>query len=167
MKKLAGVLIGVAALMAPSAFAELKIAVINYAQAISQAEEVVEALEVLQAELQPEQDEIRGEQQALLEQREKLATDADILSDEDKQSIASEIDSRTFDLEQQVERFNRNLQRRQQEIQQRMIPKAQAVVADLVAIEGYDFVMERTTLVHVNAKHDITRKVTEKLNEKR
>ena len=47
-----------------------------------------------------------------------------------------------------------------------MAPKLNAVLDDLVEIEGYDLVLQRGGLLYVNIKHDITRRVTEKLNEK-
>ena len=46
-----------------------------------------------------------------------------------------------------------------------MAPKVQAIVNDLVEIERYDFVFERRTVAYANPRHDITAKVTEKLNE--
>ena len=41
------------------------------------------------------------------------------------------------------------------------------MLKDLIELEGYDLIMERANLRYVNSKHDITRKVTEKLNENR
>ena len=47
-----------------------------------------------------------------------------------------------------------------------MGPKVQAIVNDLVEVERYDLVFERSNVGYVNPRHDITAKVTEKLNER-
>jgi len=56
---------------------------------------------------------------------------------------------------------------RRQELLQQMVPKIDAVLKDLIELEGYDLIMERANLRYANSKHDITRRVTEKLNERR
>ena len=55
----------------------------------------------------------------------------------------------------------------QQAIFQQISPKYQKVIQDLIEIEGYDMIMERGSLLYANSKHEITRKITEKLNENR
>ena len=45
-------------------------------------------------------------------------------------------------------------------------PQDEELREDLIELEGYDMIMERSQLRYVNSKHDITRRVTEKLNEK-
>ena len=41
-----------------------------------------------------------------------------------------------------------------------------AVLKDIIDLEGYDVVMDRQAFLYVNPKHDITRKITELLNDK-
>ena len=47
-----------------------------------------------------------------------------------------------------------------------MAPKFEAVLKDLIDLEDYDAVLPRQTLLWINPRHDITRRVTEKLNER-
>ncbi len=80
----------------------------------------------------------------------------------------NEIESKQADLQFQANKLRKEFNDRQQEIVSQMVPKLDAVLKDLVEIEGYDFILNKNqqTVLYVNTKHDITRKVTEKLNEK-
>ena len=71
-----------------------------------------------------------------------------------------------MDFEFGANKLQKELQDRQQDVIRDMAPKLDAVLQDLIEIEGYDVVLQRRGLLYVNSKHDITRKVTEKLNEK-
>ena len=71
-----------------------------------------------------------------------------------------------MDFEFGANKLQKELQDRQQDVIRDMAPKLDAVLQDLIEIEGYDVVLQRRGLLYVNPKHDITRKVTEKLNEK-
>ena len=64
-------------------------------------------------------------------------------------------------------KLQKEAQDRQQAIFQQIGPKYQKVIQDLIEIEGYDLIMDRNSLIYANSKHEITRKITEKLNENR
>ena len=120
----------------------------------------------IQQDLEKDRDELQalGEQiQALQEQLEK---DAEILGDEEKRRINKDIEDKRLDFEFGANKLQKELQDRQQEILRQMAPKLDAVLKDLIEIEGYDVVLQRSGLLYVNTKHDVTRKITEKLNEK-
>ena len=80
----------------------------------------------------------------------------------------NDIESKQADLQFQANKLRKEFNDRQQEIVSQIVPKLDAVLKDLVEIEGYDFIFNKNqqTVLYVNTKHDITRKVTEKLNEK-
>lgn len=154
-------------LASPVAVAELKIAVLDTQRAIAQTAEATEFLEDAQNELQEEQNEISslGEEiQALQEQLEK---DGEIMSPTEQRRIQNDIEDRQLDAQYLVNKLQKELNDKQQELLQIMAPKLNAVLEDLIALEGYDLIMERGGLRYVNPKHNITRRVTEKLNEKR
>ncbi len=66
-----------------------------------------------------------------------------------------------------VNKLQKDVQDRRQDLMQQMAPKIDAVLQDLIEAEGYDLILQRGNLLYADSKHDITRKVTEKLNEKR
>ena len=166
VKGLAVMLAAACALGAVDASAQLKIAVLNVQRALGESEEAKALADEIQQDLQKDQDELQalGEEiQALQEQLEK---DAEILGDDETRRINKDIEDKRLDFEFGANKLQKELQDRQQEILREMAPKLDAVLKDLIEIEGYDVVLQRSGLLYVNSKHDITRKVTEKLNEK-
>ena len=54
---------------------------------------------------------------------------------------------------------------KQHEILQAMAPKYEKVLNDLIQIDQIDLILSPNQLQYANPKHDISRRVTEKLNE--
>ena len=124
---------------AGAAAAELKIAVLDQLQALN--DEIV----------------------ALSEQLQK---DAEVMSPAEQRRMQKEIEDKQIDLQFLGNKLQKEVNDRRQELLQQMVPKIDVVLKDLIELEGYDMIMERGSLRYVNSKHDITRRVTEKLNEK-
>ena len=166
--------VGVAVLAAPVAtaqaeaaqVAQLKVAVVNTVQAIQQSEEATAFTEQLQQELAPEQAELQGLQQEINELRQRVQDEGDVMSADEQRKVARDIENKQIDLEFRAQKLQKDVQDRQQELIQVMGPKVQAIVNDLVEVERYDLVFERSNVGYVNPRHDITAKVTEKLNER-
>jgi outer membrane protein len=155
-------------LSAGSAYAEIKVASLDVLRAISDSEEAKTLFTTVQQELQDDQDALTVLQGEIASLREKLAKDSEILSDSEQRRLVNDIESKQADLQFQANKLRKEFNDRQQEIISQMVPKLDAVLKDLVEIEGYDFILNKNqqTVLYVNTKHDITRKVTEKLNEK-
>lgn len=151
-----------------NSYGQLKIAVVNATQAIFESEEAQEEMTVTQAELKPEQERLQGLQEEITELTDRLQTDAEIMSDLEKSELQNEIDDKKLDLNFNVERFQRRIDDERNKILQQLGPKFNAVLGDLIDIEGYDLVVNFNPQIHlyVNPKHDITRKVTEMLNDR-
>lgn len=166
--------VGVVGLAAPVAaaqdeaaqFAQLNVAVVNTVQAIQQSEEATAFTEELQQELAPEQTELQGLQQEINDLRQRVQDEGDVMSADEQRKVARDIENKQIDLEFRAQKLQKDVQDRQQELIQVMGPKVQAIVNDLVEVERYDLVFERSNVGYVNPRHDITAKVTEKLNER-
>ncbi|MCY3810952.1 MAG: OmpH family outer membrane protein [Gammaproteobacteria bacterium] len=146
--------------------AQLKVAVVNTVQAIQQSEEAQAFTANLQQELAPEQTELQGLQQEIADLRQRVQDEGDVMSADEQRKVARDIENKQIDLEFRAQKLQKDVQDRQQELVQVMGPKVQAIVNDLVEVERYDLVFERSNVGYVNPRHDITAKVTEKLNER-
>ena len=146
--------------------AQLNVAVVNTVQAIQQSEEATAFTEQLQQELAPEQTELQGLQQEINDLRQRVQDEGDVMSADEQRRVARDIENKQIDLEFRAQKLQKDVQDRQQELIQVMGPKVQAIVNDLVEVERYDLVFERSNVGYVNPRHDITAKVTEKLNER-
>ena len=166
MRWAAALVFGALATTGQSIAAELKIAVVDTAQAIQQSMEATAFAKKLEQRLKPQSDELKKLQDEIATLEKNIADEGDVMSDSDKRTIAQDIESKRIDLEFGAKKFQKELQDRQNELLQEMVPKVRVIVNDLVQVERYDFVFERGNVGYVNPRHDITAKVTEKLNER-
>ncbi len=160
---LLGFCLGVAGI----ASAELKIAVIDTQRALVSSEEAKALLEQAQAELQKDEEEVTALGTEIQQLQGKLETDGEVMSPSEQHKAQKAIEDKQIDYQFLVKKLQKALEDRRQDLFQVMLPKVDAVVKDLIALNGYDLILERANLRYVNSKHDITRRVTEKLNEKR
>jgi outer membrane protein len=152
---------------AGSAAAELKIAVLDTQRALVESEEAQALLAQAQKELQTEQEALQALGEEILALQEKLQTDAEIMSPTEQNKLQKDIEDKQIDYQFLGNKLQKKVNDRRQELLQQMVPKIDVALKDLIELEGYDLIMERSNLRYVNTKHDITRRVTEKLNEKR
>ncbi len=153
-------------LLAGPAAAELKIAVLDTQRALVESEEAKQLLAQAASELQTEESEVKKLGEEIVAIQERLQTDAEVMSPSEQRKLQKDIEDKQIDYQFRVNKLQKEVNDRRQELLQQMVPKIDAVLRDLIEVEGYDMIMERSQLRYVNTKHDITRKVTEKLNEK-
>ena len=151
---------------AGSAAAELKIAVLDTQRALVESEEAQALLAQAQQELQAEQDQLQALNDEIVALSEQLQKDAEVMSPAEQRRMQKDIEDKQIDLQFLGNKLQKEVNDRRQELLQQMVPKIDVVLKDLIELEGYDMIMERGSLRYVNSKHDITRRVTEKLNEK-
>jgi outer membrane protein len=151
---------------ATSAAAELKIAVLDTQRALIESEEAQALLAQAQQELQAEQDQLQALNDEIVALNEKLQKDGEVMSPAEQRKLQKDIEDKQIDLQFLGNKLQKEVNDRRQELLQQMVPKIDVVLKDLIDLEGYDMIMERGSLRYVNSKHDITRRVTEKLNEK-
>lgn len=166
-KKLALTLFPLVLLAAIPAAAELKIASLDVQRAIGESEEAQVAVEKLQQELGGEQEALQALNTEITGLQERLRKDGEVLSETEKRKLQKDIEDKQIDYQFQVNKLQKALNDRQQDIIGAMAPKLDAVLKDIIAVDGYDLIVHRQNVLYVNSKHDITRRVTEKLNEKK
>ena len=167
IKKLANWSLFTLMLAAGTVAAELKIAVLDTQRALVESEEATALLAQAEKELQEEQQEVTGLRDEIEALQQRLQTDGEVMSAAEQRKVQKDIEDKQIDFQFLVNKLQKEVQDRQQDIFQQMVPKIDKVLKDLIELEGYDLIMERANLRYVNSKHDITRKVTEKLNENR
>lgn len=167
MRRVLTVLVACAAfVLAPAAMAELNIAVVDVNEAVSQTQEAREFLARVQEELQPDQERIRELTAEKSRIEERVERDGEVLSDAERLSLSEEYDRITSDLQYRAETYQKALNRRRNELLRQMGPRVQAALDDLVALEGYDLVVPVGAVIYANPQHDITVKLTERLDER-
>ena len=160
-------LLGLCLSIATFSAAQLKIAVLDTQRALVSSEEATTLREQMQAELKKEEDAVNALGEEIQQMQERLKTDREVMSPTEQRKAQKDMEDKRLEYEFLVNKLQKELEDRRQELLQNMLPKVDAVLKDLIELEGYDLIMERGNLRYVNSKHDITRRVTEKLNEKR
>ena len=149
----------------PAALAEVKIAIVDVQGAILQSEEAKRLLQQIQDEFKGEEDEIRQIQTDAAAMMERLQKDAEVMSDVEKRRIQQQIESKNNDFVFFRQKLQRQVEERQQELFAGINGKVQKAVEELVKSDDYDLILPRQAALYVNPVYNITRKVTEKLNE--
>lgn len=151
------------------AHGQLKIAVVDPTVAVLESDEAQELMSEAQKELLPEQERLQELSAEIDELRNRRQTDNEIMSETEKADMDREIEDKQLDLNFGAERFQRRINDERNLIFEQLGPKFQAVLTDLIELEGYDVVFNgnQQIVFYVNPKHNITRKVTERLNDRR
>ena len=147
------------------AYAEMKIVVLDSVRAILETEEAKVLIEAAGKEMEPEQEEVRGmaeQRQALIE---KLRKDGEVMSNAEKAQTQREIEDLEVELQFETQKLQKAVNDKRQEILVALAPKFEKVRTDLIQIEGYDMIVAPNALVYANPKNDITKKITERMNE--
>jgi len=167
IRKLYVMLVPALLLVSAGAAAELKIAVLDTQRALLESAEAQELMETAQFDLEGDQNRVNALGQEIRTLQEQLQKDAEVMSPAEQRKRQKEIEDKQIEYQFLVNKLQKDVQDRRQELLQQMAPKIDAVLKDLIEVEGYDLIMQRGSLLYANSRHDITRKVTEKLNEKR
>jgi len=154
-------------LVAGSAFAELKIAVIDTQRALLESEEARALMQTAQSDLQGDQTQLQSLGQELQKLREQFQKDAEVMSETDRRSRQKEIEDKQIEAEFLSNKLQKAVNDRRQELGRQMVPKLEAVLKELTDAEKYDVILERGSLLFADPKHDITKRVTDMLNAKK
>ncbi|NBC22649.1 MAG: hypothetical protein GVY21_04145 [Gammaproteobacteria bacterium] len=167
IRKLYVMLVPALLLVSAGAAAELKIAVLDTQRALLESAEAQELMQTAQFDLEGDQNRVNALGQEIRTLQEQVQKDAEVMSPAEQRKRQKEIEDKQIEYQFLVNKLQKDVQDRRQELLQQMAPKVDAVLKDLIEVEGYDLILQRGSLLYANSRHDITRRVTEKLNEKR
>ena len=153
------------AFAAPSAFAEVKIAVVDVQAAILNSEEAKRLLAQIQEEFKAEEEKIRQIQTEAAVLYERMQKDAEVMSEAEKRRVQQQIESKNNDFVYNRQKLQRLIEERQQELFAGIDQKVQKAIEELVKSDDYDLIVPRQAALYVSELYNITRKVTEKLNQ--
>ena len=148
-----------------AATAEVKLAFVDVDRAVASSESAQKLLQQLQDEFASDQEtieKIQTEATALLQ---KMQKDSDVMSEDEKRRVQQEIESLNNDFVYQRQKLQKEVAARQQELFAGTDVKVRNAIEELVRDNDYDMILPRATALYVGDLYDITRKVTEKLNE--
>ncbi len=153
--------------MSAGAYAELKIAVLNTQRAVIESDEAKRMIEKIRSELDRDESTVRALGEEIQKATARLQKDGDTLSSSEKRRLQKEIEDKQIDYQFQVNKLQKEVNDRQQEIFAALAPKVDTVLKEMIEKEKYDMIVQRSNLLYIKQEFDITRQVTENLNKKR
>lgn len=154
-------------LVAGSAFAEMKIGVINVQRAIGDTNEAKALLAKLHTDYKKDEDALRALNTEITQMQEKFVKDGDVMSDTEKGKMQKTVEDKQRDLQFQADKLQRIFQEKQQDLLGQMGPKLEAVLKDIVAKDKYNLIVHKQNVIYSDPQFDITSQVTEALNAKK
>jgi outer membrane protein len=165
IKKLAQLAMVSVLLCANTAFAEMNIVVLDSVRAILESDEAKVLADAANKEMEVEQSELRTLAESMQSLNSKLQTDGEVMSDAEKRKVQKDIEDMQIELQFGSQKLQKEVQDKRQEILQALAPKFDKVLKDIIQVDQIDLIVSPQALQYANSKHDITRRVTEKLNE--
>jgi outer membrane protein len=150
---------------ASSFAADMNIVVLDSVRAIMGSDEAITLAEAVNKELEGENDELRVLAQEMQDLNRRLQTDGEVMSNTEKRKIQKDIEDIQIDLQFRAQKLQKEATDRRQEILEALRPKFEVVLNDIIQVDQIDLILAPQALQYVNPKHEITRRVTEKLNE--
>ena len=144
IKKLANGSLFFLMLAAGTVAAELKIAVLDTQRALVESEEATALLAQAEKELQEEQTEVTSLRDEIEALDQRLQTDGEVMSAAEQRKVAKDIEDKQIDFQFLVNKLQKEVKDRQQDIFQQMVPKIDKVLKDLIELEGFQFELGRT-----------------------
>ena len=165
IKKFAQLAVVSMLLGASIAHAEMNIVVLDSVRAILESDEAKVLADAANKEMEVEQTELRAMAESMQALNTKLQTDGEVMSATEKRKLQRDIEDIQIDLQFRSQKLQKEVQDRRQEILQTLAPKFDKVLKDIIQVDQIDLILAPNALQYANTKHDITRRVTEKLNE--
>ena len=162
--KLLSTLAVVLVMTAPAASAEMNIVVLDPVRAILESDEAKVLAEAANKEMEPEIEELRVAAEEFQALQAKLQKDGEVMSESERRKGIKDLEDMQTDLQFGQQKLQKQTQDKRQEILQVMAPKYEKVLNDLIQIDQIDLISSPNQLQYANPKHDISRRVTEKLN---
>lgn len=159
------VVLGLGVIASTTAIAEVKLAFVDVDRAVASSEAAKELLTQLQGEFSTDEDTIKSIQTDAAALLQRLQKDGEVMSEDEKRRLQQEIESLNNDFVYQRQKLQKEVAARQSELFAGTEVKVRKAIEELVLENDYDMILPRAAALYVGELYDVTRKVTEKLNE--
>lgn len=150
---------------AQAADAPLKVAVLDMARALFESEIAKEVDTQFSQQTATDQQKVRDLATQAQSLQQQLQQDGEAMSDDQKQKLASDIESIGVQYQYLVQKLQQQQQQLQQQFQQAYAPNLIQAIQAVVEEDGYDLVLRAEAALHFRTAYDITSKVTARLNQ--
>ena len=151
--------------VAPAASAQMRVAVVDTQRAVMETEDGLRLQATLKKLFDSRQRELDKKQEDLQKEREDIEKQREVLS---KAALAKRIDKWQREMAQLQTVFvdyNKELQKKQNELTQPIFQKAMGIIRRLATQEGFDVVVDKQAVPYVRSDLDVTDRVITLYNQ--
>ena len=167
MRKLTQFVLITAALMASPAFADMKIAVLNYQMALLESDAAKQYAVDAEKKFGPQLSKLRALESDAKALQDKLVNGGSKLSKSERDKAEDDFKQKARDFQFQSKELNEAKAVADRDMLKQLKPKLDGAVEEVIKKGGYDLVLERGAVIDVKPQYDITRQVIERMNQAR
>ena len=161
------VLVSAALLAATPALAEMKVAVLNYQMALLESDAAKKYAVDAEKKFGPQLNRLKGLESDAKRIQDRLVKDGEKMQQAERERLELEFKQKARDFQFQSKELNEAKALADRDMLQKLKPKLDKAVEEVIKQGNYDLVLERGAVVDVKPQFDITRKVIERMNQSR
>lgn len=167
MRKLTQAVLFAAALVSMPAFAEMKVAVLNYQMALLESDAAKKYAVDAEKKFGPQLNRLKTLESDAKRIQERLMKDGEKMQTSERERLELEFKQKARDFQFQSKELNEAKAIADRDMLQQLKPKLDKAVEEVIKRGNYDLVLERGAVVEVKSQFDITKQVIERMNQLR
>lgn len=167
MRKLTQLVLLTAAFVAAPAFADMKIAVLNYQTALLESDAAKRYAVDAEKKFGPQLNRLKTLESDAKRIQDRLVKDGEKMQQAERERLELEFKQKARDFQFQSKELNESKAVADRDMLQQLKPKLDKAVEEVIKNGSFDIVLERGAVVDVKPQYDITRQVIERMNQQR
>ncbi|RWU25214.1 hypothetical protein DM813_05675 [Pseudomonas alkylphenolica] len=167
MRKLTQLAVLAATLVATPAFAEMKVAVLNYQMALLESDSAKKYAVDAEKKFGPQLTKLKNLESSAKAIADRIRAGGDKMAQPERERLELEYKQKARDFQFQSKELNESKAVADREMLKQLKPKLDGAVEEVIKKGGFDLVLERGAVIDVKPQYDITRQVIERMNQSR
>ena len=167
MRKLTQLVLVGAALLATPAFAEMKIAVLNYQMALLESDVAKKYASDAERKFSPQLTKLKTLESDAKRIQDRLVKGGDKMPQAERELLELDFKQKARDFQFQSKELNESKAVADREMLKQLKPKLDSAVEAVIKAGNYDLVLERGSVVEVKPQYEITSQVIGRMNQQR
>ncbi|PWB34584.1 hypothetical protein DCO48_05415 [Pseudomonas sp. SDI] len=167
MRKLTQLAVLAATLVATPAFAEMKIAVLNYQMALLESDAAKKYAVDAEKKFGPQLTKLKNLESSAQGIKDRLMKGGDKMAQPERERLELEFKQKARDYQFQSKELNESKAVADRDMLKQLKPKLDGAVEEVIKKGAFDLVLERGAVIDVKPQYDITRQVIERMNQAR
>jgi len=151
----------------PAVAADLKIAVLDYQQALLESDAAKRYAVDSEKRFGPQLEKLKKLEAEAERLQKRLVNEGEKLTQADRERLDLEFRQKARDLQTQTNELNQAKALADRDVLEKLRPNLNKAVEEIIKQGSYDLVFDRAALVDVKAQLDITRQVIDRMNQLR